>query len=734
MAEQLVVPTLANVPFRAVRDEAGVPHIQASTFSDALFGLGYMHALDRGTQILFARSIASGRALEQIADRPELAETDLFFRRIGLHLRLEDELAALGPTTQRLLQIYSDGVNAGLRDLGRTWPMWAVGYQVCPWDVAGVLLIGRLLSFGGLVVSQMENERILLELIHAGVDQLTLRELFYPRLQDAPLDWLKEIHLANRLSNHAMELLADLPRLAGSNAWAVSPGRSATEAPVLAADPHLEINRLPAIWYEAVLQWGNDQYVMGASLPGCPLFAVGRSRYVAWGVTHMKGDLVDFFVEQCRKHNGKWQYRRGRRWHDFHVRREEILRRGGQPMELLVWESDLGPLENNPELVGEGYHLATRWTGAVLPGSGALATWLELLHARTVAEAARIVARCPLPSLCWVLADRSGRIGYQACGRFPKRREPFGGLLPQPAWETTRHWRGWIALRRLPHLTDPPEGYVASANEEVTTTDGWPLVTQPAPDYRKRRICQLLSNLTAATVDDMQRMQYDVYSLHAEEVLEEFLPHLPEGKLKETLQAWDRRFTTDSVAATWFFRLYVAVIVEMLGHAGGIGWRRTLYLCSRAGYSLMLLTGVDRLLRRSDSPWWAIRRVGLGEIVRRAAARVASENPKPWSEVNNFHFTDRFFGAHRVGRLLGFRSERHAMPGCHATLFYGHVLQTAGRELTFAPSYHFVTDLGTDEAWTNLPGGPSENRFSPWYKTDVARWLEGKYKRLSPHF
>ena len=71
------------------------------------------------------------------------------------------------------------------------------------------------------------------------------------------------------------------------------------------------------------------------------------------------------------------------------------------------------------------------------------------------------------------------------------------------------------------------------------------------------------------------------------------------------------------------------------------------------------------------------------------------------------------------------------MPGCHATPFQGHVLQTARRESTFAPSYHFTTDMGTDEAWTNLPGGPSERRLSRYYNIDVPRWLAGEYKRLA---
>jgi penicillin G amidase len=41
------------------RDQAGVPHITAESLNDALYGLGYMHAYDRVTQILFARAIAS---------------------------------------------------------------------------------------------------------------------------------------------------------------------------------------------------------------------------------------------------------------------------------------------------------------------------------------------------------------------------------------------------------------------------------------------------------------------------------------------------------------------------------------------------------------------------------------------------------------------------------------------------------------------------------------------------
>ena len=78
-----------------------------------------------------------------------------------------------------------------------------------------------------------------------------------------------------------------------------------------------------------------------------------------------------------------------------------------------------------------------------------------------------------------------------------------------------------------------------------------------------------------------------------------------------------------------------------------------------------------------------------------------------------------------MGHVLGFHTAQMPMPGCHATPFQGHLLTTATRETSFAPSYHFVADMGTNEAWSNLPGGPSESRFSKWYKNDIPRWASG---------
>jgi penicillin amidase len=332
-----------------------------------------------------------------------------------------------------------------------------------------------------------------------------------------------------------------------------------------------------------------------------------------------------------------------------------------------------------------------------------------------------------------VFADRAGHIGMQGCGSFPKRRPGLHGLLPIPAWDERNHWQGRIPCHLLPRVYDPPEGFLATANNNINPPGGPEFITLPLPNYRCDRIVERLAELPRATLADMHRLQYDVVSLQARRMLELFLPQLDDSPLRQRLAAWDCSYSIESREATLFSRLYRNVLLEIFGQApnsngGGIGWRRMLYLSSRAGYSMMVLTVIDRLLERDNSLWWSGR--NKAELIRRAAERLAREPDEPWGEINTFHFVNRFFPGRRVGRALGFRSGRIAMPGCHATPFQGHLLATATRETSFAPSYHLVTDLGADEIWTNLPGGPSESRFSAFYKNDLPRWQSGVYKRL----
>ncbi|MEX1039512.1 MAG: penicillin acylase family protein [Pirellulaceae bacterium] len=709
------------------RDGAGVPHITAKSLDDALYGLGYMHAFDRVTQILFARAIASGRAAETIAAKEEFLETDRFFRRVGLHRNQQRESEFWPEAVREQVRSYCAGVNDGMAATGASLPMWAIGFQPMPWDQISVLNIGNLLSFGGLAVSQLENERILVELIQHGCDEAALRELMQGRLDHVDFELIKQVHGARRLSDDALELIMDLPRLAGSNAWVVSGSRTASGKPIIASDPHLEINRLPAIWYEAAMSWG-DQYVMGATLPGCPLFAVGRTQDIAWGVTYMKGDTIDFFIEDCRKgEDGQWQYRREDQWIDYEVREETILSKGQASETMLVYENGQGTLDTDPEKYGPGYYFSLAWTGTPPRSGMAIASWLEMITATSTTEAMDVASHCPQPTLCWVIADTEGNIGLQGNGRFPRRRPGATGLGPLAAWEYRNHWQGFYSTDCLPRIYNPECGYIATANEEIGVEGGPRIVSQTLPDYRTRRIREELAYASDITPQRMQELQYDLVSLQARDLLPELLKHAPQA-MRDRLVNWDLRFSADSKEAVLFQRFYRNVLLEIFGHENGLGPRRTLFLVTRAGFSAMIIAACDALLLQEESLWWQKR--DKGEMIRRAAELALIGPEETWGNFNNFHFSDRFFGGMQIGWFLGFDSPVYPMPGCHATIFQGHVLQTATRESTFAPSYHFVSDLSVDEAWTNLPGGPSESRFSRYYKSDVPLWLNAEYKRL----
>ena len=149
--------TKARRKIKAQRDEQGVPHIEGTTMLDVLYGLGYMHAADRGTQLLFSRAVASGRATERISDQPELLDTDRFFRRVGLHQNLDEEVEKMDDRSFDQLTAYCEGVNDGIKASGRSLPMWATGFHPQPWNHQAVLLVGKLISFGGLAISQMQG-------------------------------------------------------------------------------------------------------------------------------------------------------------------------------------------------------------------------------------------------------------------------------------------------------------------------------------------------------------------------------------------------------------------------------------------------------------------------------------------------------------------------------------------------------------------------------------------------
>ena len=96
------------------RDSMGIPHIYAETSHDLFFAQGYVHAQERFWQMDTWRHIGSGELSKMFGAGQ--AETDAFLRTLGWRQTAEAEWEQLTPESKAILQAYTDGVNAYLKD------------------------------------------------------------------------------------------------------------------------------------------------------------------------------------------------------------------------------------------------------------------------------------------------------------------------------------------------------------------------------------------------------------------------------------------------------------------------------------------------------------------------------------------------------------------------------------------------------------------------------------------
>src|SRR5690606_37444290 len=146
------------------------------------------------------------------------------------------------------------------------------------------ILISRMAGYLTLSQSQGEIERLLVELVQAGAGRAHLGEVFPGGLDGPAVGLLRGVERGGRIVPFALWGSA-APRMMASNNWVVAGSRTASGAPILANDPHLEVNRLPNVWCELVLR-SADRWAIGATMPGLPGVLVGRTQDLAWGATY----------------------------------------------------------------------------------------------------------------------------------------------------------------------------------------------------------------------------------------------------------------------------------------------------------------------------------------------------------------------------------------------------------------------------------------------------------------
>ena len=207
--------------------------------------------------------------------------------------------------------------------------------------------------------------------------------------------------------------------------------------------------------------------------------------------------------------------------------------------------------------VPDGMGLALRWAGHDV--SHELQSFYELQFARSVEEVREALRHFGSPVMTFGVADAGGSIALVTAGRVPVRSGDAVAI--REGWDAGQDWRGWVGTDALPFLMDPPEGFVATANNRLHG-EAYPHYVGRfwAPPYRIERIREVLGAGEEMTVEDMGALQSDVFSVQAREWMPRMLP-VVQARVAETdsqlvgyLENWTFEMEGASTAASIFER------------------------------------------------------------------------------------------------------------------------------------------------------------------------------------
>lgn len=542
-----------NGEVRILRDSRGVPTIYADSDHDLMMAQGFVHAQDRFFEMDLRRHIASGRLSELVGSSDPALAADIAVRTMGWRDVAQEEWNLLSPETRDLLEAYAAGVNRYVErqdaaELALEYTVLGLSVdlpEIEPWTPVDSIVWLKAMAWD--LVANYEQELQRAQAYRAIGDIGRVEELFpdYPYDARSPIvepgasssglvaenaaarepeaAYTDSVLAAADGIEAASKALAAIPALVGrgdgvgSNSFVLSGEFTASGKPLLANDPHL-LGGAPGVWHQIGLHCTARSEdctfdVSGFSLAGMPGVVIGRNAEVAWGLTNIKSDASDFFLERISQGTS---YQRGEEQVPLQRRAEVIEVAGADPLELEVLSTVHGPIvstalpataaaSDSPMPAGspggglDGYAVSLSWT-ALTPGL-AMDAVLAMNRAADAADVTAAAALLHAPGQNIVFATNSGDIGYAAGGTVPIRDLNLAGAgasdgsWPRPGWDPAWDWQGFGLAENLPQVVNPAEGFIVAANQAVTVPGGGQFLSNDFDyGFRSQRLRSLIAD------------------------------------------------------------------------------------------------------------------------------------------------------------------------------------------------------------------------------------------------
>ena len=789
----IAVPGISS-KVRIVRDEHGVPTIEAATLEDLFFAQGYVTAQDRLWQMDMMRRAAAGELSEVVGE--DTVKMDREERILGLRLAAEAAEKNVSARDRAYFGAYARGVNAFLeshRDR-LSLEFRLLKYTPRPWTVTDSMLVGaRMVQDLNHYPNPpaLTREKILAKLGPELTADLYVNSSWRDRpptdrrrMEDEPttnsgdeddddgeevdpegtnsritsaspaghvpqgpnptfsrgLNGAAEAALLRSLSTYTAKVRhsaleeADLFR-AGSNNWVVSGQHTVSGKPLLSNDMHLD-HQMPNLWYEAHLRTtatttnsGNFD-VAGVTLPGVPFVIVGHNQRIGWGFTNVGPTVEDDFIEEF---NAQGQYKTPAGWRDTEHRKETIHVKGKPDVVMDVVTTRHGPIITEL-LPGETRKIALRWT--LQDGEGLV--FFDVNSAQNWDEFRKAFSTFGAPGQNVMYADVDGHIGYQATGRMPIRAAGDGSL-PVSGSDDAHEWKGWIPFDEMPHVYDPPEGILATANGRIAP-DGYKysISTEWDAPWRTNRIYRVLQSGKKFAPADMLALQMDVSSTYDRFCADKFVyavDHVPSASARakqavDILRDWDGRMSADSAAPmieTKARQELARLLLEpklgaaasepnLAAKSGELSWKS--YRWSMASVWL------ENVLSKQPARWLPPGYLDYGSLLTAALERAVQQTEVPadlnqWKWGKNYPVEIDHLVLSQlplVGRFTG--------PGLHPLSGSTYTVRAGARG--FGSSERLTWNFANfDESTLNLVTGESGIFLSPYYMDQWAAWYGG---------
>ncbi len=717
-----------------VRDSFAIPHIYARNESDLYKAVGFSMAQDRLWQMDLLRRVTQGR-ISEVMGKDQL-DTDMFMRALRIQEKSERVLANTSPEILAALESFSAGVNFYMNNHPLPPEFTILRYKPDPWQpVHSVNLIGYM----SWDLSSGWNQEYLLHRLSGEVSADQLRQLL-PGSEIHSTFVFPVVSVTTEISETLLSANAELEKLGaqifyGSNNWAVAGNKSKTGKPLLANDTHLGFNS-PGIWYQMHQVAEGSLNVTGLVLPGQPFVICGHNDSIAWGLTNVSIDDLDFYAETLNKDSTK--YLLNGKWTELLVKEEIIATRKGQDVVYRQKFTHRGPIINHFKNDQET-PLSIRWMGNEL--SNELRAVYLLNRAANWDEFRNAVSTFRSVSQNIVYADLNGNIGLQTAAGVPVREMAGIGIFPGDT--SLYDWKGIVPFDELPFEYNPERGYVSSANNKTVQED-YPhyIGTWFSLPDRIDRIREMLEEKEKFDVEDFILMQGDYKSKKAERFTPRFIDalQLVEGEIHKAalaeLEAWDYVLNKESNAASIFEILFRKVGENIIKDdlsselfQAFMGERKLFENLMENVAEAKESAWIDNKSTPETENWEVIVNKAFYETVDELSLQFGEDvKDWEWGRLHTLTLRHPLGSVNILNKAFRFNRGPYSVPGSYHTVSPYSYSYNNLYNVNHGASQRYIYDLGNwNASKTVIPTGTSGIPASDYYLDQLDMYLENSY-------